>query len=234
MKHLRTFHEFCVDSGWCDKNHAKKLKAPKYDGPATQPFTNEEVTAIMNATDGPYERGLIMTFLMTGFRISDVAQLRRSDISLANSSTIIKIEKTDQNQYMKAHPRLAQALALVPGEGKYFFSEPGFSLKQATERLRKIVRLILERAGVTGHPHMFRDTFAVELLTNGADIRTVQLLLGHASVTTTEASYAPWVQSFQKRLDSAVMTLTFGEPASLHKPAAKRSQVLAMSDTRAS
>jgi len=77
-------------------------------------------------------------------------------------------------------------------------------------RFRAIYR-VCKLAGVKGHPHQFRDTFAVELLKRGEDIRTVQLLLGHDSVRTTEKHYAPWVDAFQVRLDAATAKLEFGE-----------------------
>ena len=234
VKNLRAFYAFCTDNDWSASNIAKKLKAPKDDGPVTQPFTNAQTKAIVGATEGPLERALILTFLMTGFRISDVTLLRRADINLVAGATVIRARKTGQNQYMKAHPTLAQALALVPGKGEYFFSEPGVGIRVTTQRVRKTVGRILARVGIKGHPHMFRDTFAVELLTKGVDIRTVQLLLGHASVTTTELHYAPWVKAFQNRLDSAVLTLTYDEPASNQKPAAARTPVFAVSRSRAS
>ena len=59
-------------------------------------------------------------------------------------------------------------------------------------------------------PHRFRDTFAVELLLCGEDIRTVQLLLGHTSLRTTERHYSPFVSAFQQRLDRATAKLKFG------------------------
>jgi integrase len=51
------------------------------------------------------------------------------------------------------------------------------------------------------HPHMFRDTFAVEMLLSGASMEQVQTLLGHKSIKTTEKSYVPWVRARQDMLD---------------------------------
>jgi integrase/recombinase XerD len=65
-------------------------------------------------------------------------------------------------------------------------------------------------AGIeNGHPHRFRDTFAVELLKKGASLHTVQLLLGHTSIRTTEKHYAPFVLEFQKVIDAATAKLSF-------------------------
>ena|SRR5581483_6942153 len=62
---------------------------------------------------------------------------------------------------------------------------------------------------LTLHPHRFRDTFSVRLLERGKDLRTVQLLLGHTSIKTTEKHYTPFVRSFQKLLDDAPADLDF-------------------------
>jgi len=234
LKILRLFCAFCVTRKWLPENFAKLLKPAKVDLKCTQPFSKQEVQAIMSATDGPYERALIMTFIYTGFRISEVAALQRVALEQLEGSTIIWTKKTRRNQYMKVHPSLGEALALVPGNGTYFFWDGQTQPRSCTWQIRVLVGRILARAGVTGHPHMFRDTFAVTLLTNGVGIRTVQLLLGHASVTTTERHYAPWVKEFQNRLDTAVMTLDYDEPASSHTPGSTLTLVSASKRTRAS
>ncbi len=63
---------------------------------------------------------------------------------------------------------------------------------------------------MSGHPHRFRDTFSVRLLELGNTLHTVQLLLGHTSIKTTEKHYAPFVKSFQAHLDAATAGLDFG------------------------
>ena len=55
-----------------------------------------------------------------------------------------------------------------------------------------------------GHPHRFRDTFAVSLLLSGVELSHVSILLGHASIKITERHYAPWVKARQKQLEDDV------------------------------
>jgi integrase len=69
---------------------------------------------------------------------------------------------------------------------------------------------VFKLAGIKGHPHMFRDTFSVGLLNQGTSMRTVQLLLGHSSIQTTEKHYAPFDRGTQVILDAAVSKLDFG------------------------
>ena len=55
-----------------------------------------------------------------------------------------------------------------------------------------------------GHPHRFRDTFAVSLLLKGVELTHVSILLGHASIKITERHYAPWVKARQEQLEADV------------------------------
>ena len=66
-------------------------------------------------------------------------------------------------------------------------------------------RTLFKVADVEGHPHMFRDTFAVELLKQGVSLETVSMLLGHASIKVTEKHYRPWVKTLQDKLEAEAM-----------------------------
>jgi integrase/recombinase XerD len=59
-------------------------------------------------------------------------------------------------------------------------------------------------AGVVGHPHRFRTTFAVAMLEKGVVIESVSIVLGHQNITVTQKHYAPWVKSRQEELEAAV------------------------------
>ena len=63
-----------------------------------------------------------------------------------------------------------------------------------------------------GHPHRFRDTFAVELLLAGVSIEQVSVLLGHQSIRVTERHYAPWVRSRQEKLEADVALAWRNDP----------------------
>jgi len=222
LETLRAFCAYCVDRQWLLKNYAQKLKAPKDDGMPTMPYTPEEVEKILAACDeiasgNPAETPLVrarakaecLMLLYSGMRISDVVKLERRTVDLETGALLLRIQKTGVKQYIRIHADATAALAALPDRGEYFFWSGRGDLITAVKNARRTIQRVLAIAGVDGHPHRFRDTFSVSLLDAGEDLRTVQLLLGHASIRTTEKHYAPYVKSFQRILDAATAKLDF-------------------------
>jgi len=223
LETLRAFCAFCRKRKWIDENYAKDLTAPKEAGCPTMPYTAEEVQSILRACeclgdDNPhtrqtnrlYARARVLVMLYSGLRISDTVKLSRLSINLGTGRCLLRVMKTGVPQYVTLQPPATAALAALPKDGQYFFWNGTSELATAIGNARRSIQRVLAAAGVKGHPHRFRDTFSVSLLENGEDLRTVQLLLGHTSIKTTEKHYAPFVKSFQRILDAATAKLSFG------------------------
>jgi integrase/recombinase XerD len=233
LETLRAFFYWCEERGWCQKNPARKLKMPLVDDLKTQPFSGDEVRSLIAAagdlsSDNPAEteyvrrraRALMYVLLYSGLRISDVAELQRSALASTRHLTL-RVLKNGVRLKVLLHPTAADALSSLPAQNpKYFFWTGKGDVMTCIKNMRRTIQRIGKIAGIHAHPHRFRDTFAVELLTNGADIRTVQKLLGHTSVKTTEKHYAHFVAAHQALLDSAASTLDFesgsGGPLLVH------------------
>jgi integrase/recombinase XerD len=230
LTHLRVFFEFAIAKGWLAKANdpTSSFKPPQSEALPTMPFTNQEIGKLLAACDqlgGRFgherdrlrARATILLMLYLGLRVSDAIKLRRDSVDFETGQVLLRIQKTKVAQYTRLHPDALAALNALPYESSTYFLWTGASaLRTAAGNARNTVNALAKRAGVDGaHPHRFRDTFAVTLLLNGADIRTVQLLLGHKSVKTTEDHYAPYVRSMQRIVDNAVSTLHFesGAPA---------------------
>ena len=95
----------------------------------------------------------------------------------------------------------------------YFFWDGKQQIEIAIGSWRRRLERRFELANVAdGHPHRFRDTFAVELLLSGVPIERVSILLGHQSVRITERHYAPWVRSRQEQLEADLVNAWKQDP----------------------
>jgi integrase len=99
---------------------------------------------------------------------------------------------------------------------RYFFWNGMDKLETIVGSWRRRLKKLFELAEVeNGHPHRFRDTFAVELLLTGVPIERVSVLLGHQSVRITEKHYSPWVRSRQEQLEQDLQRAWNQDPIAL-------------------
>lgn len=241
LETMRAFCAFAKKHGWIAENYAKEVKAPKEDECPTLPFTAAEVAAILKACDNLEDgnpntrertraraRALCLVMLYSGLRISDTVKLRRKVVDLTTGKLLLRTMKTGKKLYVRLGQPAIDALRALPGGGEYFFWTGESKLATAVGNARKTIQRVLAAAKVKGHPHRFRDTFSVRLLEKGEDLRTVQLLLGHTSIKTTEKHYAPFVDSFQRILDAATSKLDFvSEPMYQNVPERRVSDISA-------
>ena len=157
-----------------------------------------------------------MTLLMrwSGLRIRDAVTLERHRLN--GDSLLLYQAKTGTPVYVPLPPHVVEALENIPPGPKpnprYFFWSGNGDPKSAVADWQRSYRRLFKSADIRTadgerkrcHPHMFRDTFAVEMLLAGVPIDQVSLLLGHASVKITEKSYAPFVKARQVQLQESV------------------------------
>lgn len=239
LRHLRIFFSWCMLRGWISENPAKIIRPPKVEDVANLPYTPEETAKLIAACDrmtnnNPQEtayvrhraRALVLVFLYSGLRISDVARLRRTALDPTTGHLTLRMTKTKTPLKVRLQPEAAHTLTTLPATNpEYFFWSGRGYVESCALNIRRTIYRIGKLAGIPANPHRFRDTFAVELLTNGADIRTVQLLLGHNDVRTTERHYAHFMPVHQALLDRATATLNFEPKAArpvLMKPRQNR------------
>jgi integrase/recombinase XerD len=219
----------CVRRGYIAQNPCMGLGKIKVVQVPTDYFPRDEFQKILDATwrCGDRRGGTVsvednrtrlrtMTLLMrwSGLRIRDAVTLERH--RLHGDSLMLYQAKTGTPVYVPLPPFVVEALENVPPGPKpnprYFFwsgnGMPKSAVADWQRSYRRLFRLVnLTRADDSPkrcHPHMFRDTFAVEMLLAGVPIDQVSLLLGHASVKITEKSYAPFVKARQVQLQDSV------------------------------
>jgi integrase/recombinase XerD len=215
LERLRAFFRFAQKRKWVTDNPALDLKAPKISLCPTLPFSREEMVRILAATDqykeempshgienGRRIRGLVLLLRYSGMRIGDAVNF--STDRLEGSRLFLYTQKTGVPVNTILPEFVLSALETTPKvTEKFFFWSGRGKLESIVRSWQTRLRRLFKLAGVpNGHPHRFRDTFAVELLLAGVPIERVSILLGHQSVRITEKHYAPWVRSRQEQLEA--------------------------------
>jgi integrase/recombinase XerD len=215
LERLRAFFRFCLDQGWCKFNPAVGVKKPNAKFKQRMPFTDEEVEKILWATEiypvkGIYGdesrkriRAFVRLLLSTGFRIRDAVTLSGSSFQ-DETKLLIPTQKTGQPVALPLPAVVAAEIMKFKRPGNpYFFWSGNGNVKSAVGDWQRSLRKLFKLAGIKGHAHRFRTTFAVRLLQKGVPLDVVAALLGN-SVRIAEKHYAPWVQSRQDALEAAV------------------------------
>ncbi len=197
---LRTFFRFLAREGKVTANPAKAVATPRAARPLPRTLSVTEAASTLEARDGDEplsarDRALLELLYATGLRVSELVGLDLPDVDLASRQvrTLGKGKKERIvpfgekaagaiREYLRERPQPtrrkdAEALFLNPGGGRL------------TDRsVRRILDQALRLAGVTRHasPHALRHSFATHLLAAGADLRSIQEMLGHASLSTTQ------------------------------------------------
>jgi site-specific recombinase XerD len=160
--------------------------------PRTLPnvLSQEEVGQFLNAVRDLKHRVILTICYAAGLRISEAVHLRPSAID--SQRMVIRVEqgKGRKDRYVMLSPKLLDILRSYwkmtrPTEWLFPGDRPGQPITKAA--VERVCRQTRERSGITRPitPHSLRHAFAVHLLEAGADLRTIQLLLGHRSLTTT-------------------------------------------------
>ena len=197
---LRSFYRFCGRTGRIDINDLSWLRAPRPPKSVPKPVSQEDARALLTAIfrrrgeDWAKQRdfALLMMLYGSGLRISEALDLTRRDVPLGDWLRITG--KGGKIREVPVLPAIAEAVAAYVGacpfdggpDAPLFVSARGNAFgARAAQRLVESLRLELSLpAHVT--PHALRHAFATHLLGNGADLRAIQELLGHASLSTTQ------------------------------------------------
>lgn len=203
---LRTFYKFLYREKKVDSNPAMNLNSPKRPRQLPKFLTPYEVEQILNnikiETPAGYRNKAILELLWaTGMRVSELSGLNFDDLNLENNEIrvfgkgskerIILVTdraKTYLQRYIEtARPLVAKGYRVENREDSpVFINNTGFRLQ--TRTIRNVIHDIVEKIQLPKHvtPHVFRHSFATHLIENGADLRIVQELLGHASISNTQ------------------------------------------------
>ncbi len=219
---LNGFFDFCIENEWLHKNPAKKMKPVQVAPDPTDYFTPAEFEKIVDGTyaygkwRGGHDfqhrsvrlRALILLMRWSGLSILDAVTLERR--RLEGDRLLLYRHKTKVPVYVPLPPGVEKLLHSLPNSNlRYFFWSGNGDPHTGKKAWQRSLRLLFRTVNIKTeddmpkrcHPHMFRDTFAVELLLAGVSLDQVSLLLGHSSIKITERHYAPFVKARQQQLE---------------------------------
>lgn len=170
------------------------LKAPKRPQKVPNYLMNDEVSVIIGSCRNTKERLIVKLLVYTGIRVSELCSIRVQDIDVNNKTLKIRSGKGDKDRLVVFSDRVVPDLKLYLMEKRErkpridFLFPTSKSRKISPVTIERIIRTIVKRSGIEKKitPHTFRHTFATSLLRNGADLRIIQVLLGHSSISTTQ------------------------------------------------
>lgn len=217
---LKSFFKFLYQKGIMSENPARLLKLPKKEKHLPSVFNIDDIFTLLDIPDKSDPMGLrdaIILELMygTGVRVSELVGLNKEDIDLSCGSIRVR-GKGKKERIVPLAPEMCQMLLdyykIMPdivAEGHLtecsalIINRLGTRMTDRT--VRRVVETYLKKAGLPLNysPHSFRHTFATHLLEGGADLRSIQELLGHESLSTTQKYTHMEIASMLKAYDNA-------------------------------
>ncbi len=200
---VRTFHRFAAREGLTASDPARDVRPPAIPKRLPKALPYDDVRVLIEAAgddetpEGLRDRALVEFLYGTGTRISEAVGLAVDDVDL-DELTVLVTGKGDKQRMLPLGDFAAEALVSYLVRGRPVLATKGRgtprlflnSLGRPLSRQSAygVLQQAAARSGLAGHvsPHTLRHSFATHLLERGADVRVVQELLGHASVTTTQ------------------------------------------------
>jgi len=199
---LKSFFAFLQKKNHTDDNPARMLKFPKKEQKAFKVFNIDSIIALLDAPDKTDPSGMRDALLLelmygTGVRVSELVGLNLSDVDFGGVRILVRgkgkkeriVPVADMhiellNEYLDV--KMDICTGYLPDNEAIFINKFGSRLTDRS--VRRIVEKYLKMAGLPMDfsPHSFRHSYATHLLEGGADLRTIQSLLGHESLTTTQ------------------------------------------------
>ena len=199
---LRSFYKFCLRRGYVQAHPLASIRTPKQEKRLPKYLELEQITKLLSTPDdktllGARDRAMLEVLFSTGVRVSELVDLDFADVDFTGQTIRVRGKGKKQRtapigqtaiaairRYLEL--RRSDARSAAFDQNALFVNKHGQRL--STRSVRRKLDKYLAEAGLDPNisPHTLRHSFATHMLNNGADLRSVQELLGHQSLSTTQ------------------------------------------------
>lgn len=197
---LKNFYGYLLTNGYVKVNPVNNIPVEKQEKKLPQILTSKEVERLLDQpkpTDmkGYRDRAMLELLYATGMRVTELISLDIDDVNL--TAGIIHCQSGDKDRYIPMYPMavkvLSEYITIVRDNLLAVPTEPSLFVNMNGERMSrqgfwKIIKYYQDKAGITKDitPHTLRHSFATHLLENGADLKSIQEMLGHSDISSTQ------------------------------------------------
>lgn len=199
---LRSFFDYLVFEDYRPDNPLELIESPKIGSKLPDTLSMEEIDLMIGSIDlshpqGERNRTILETLYSCGLRVSELISLKISDLYF-DEGFIRVTGKGDKQRLVPINPQTIKFINIYKDEVRVHipvqkgFEDILYLNRRGKQLTRAMIFTIVKQTAVKASikkkisPHTFRHSFATHLLENGADLRSIQMMLGHESITTTE------------------------------------------------
>ena len=198
---IRTFFRFMIQEGILEVNPVEELESPKMAKTLPKILTLKEVDQLLEQPNsqiplGVRDRAMLEMLYATGMRVSELVQLRMNQVNLEGGYVLVYGKGSKERivplgsevmKWVDLYLKTARIKLAKGGESPFLFiTRSGKGMSR--QRFWRMIKVYGQRAGIRKRitPHLIRHSFASHLLERGADLRSVQMMLGHVDISTTQ------------------------------------------------
>jgi integrase/recombinase XerD len=198
---IRTFFRFMIQEGILEVNPVEELESPKMAKTLPKILTLKEVEQLLEQPNsqiplGVRDRAMLEMLYATGMRVSELVQLRMNQVNLEGGYVLVYGKGSKERivplgseamKWVDLYLKTARIKLAKGGESPFLFiTRSGKGMSR--QRFWRMIKVYGQRAGIRKRitPHLLRHSFASHLLERGADLRSVQMMLGHVDISTTQ------------------------------------------------
>ncbi len=197
---MKAFWQYLLSQGFASEDAASILKAPKIEKKIPEILSEREVTRLLEQPSGDSpkhirDRAMMELLYATGIRVTELITLKVSDVNLnmgfivcrdSHKERLIPFGAKAKQALMEYMNKTRDAMIDNPGSDVLFANCSGEEMSR--QGFWKIIKYYAKKAGIVADitPHTLRHSFAAHLVENGADLKSVQEMLGHSDISTTQ------------------------------------------------